>query len=280
MSTLREIYFDSLKRLEDKNREIEIRMLLAYVNQIESMSDLYLKMDEEIKDLKQFENLYKRYLSGEPIGYLTNQGYFCGDIFYVDKSVLIPRMETEELIQYVVKKTQEIYSEQPINLVDVCTGSGCIGIELAKQIKINHLFLSDISEPALKIAKRNVENLIPNQQVSILCGDSLDPLLNDLESTDVVVANPPYILSKKEIDDSVFKYEPHLALLTTEKIEVYSSILKTISETNNRVKLIAFELGDEIKDLLEKEIQKLLPHARYEFIKDINGKWRICGIIL
>ena len=280
MPTLREYYFNNKKNLKDKNREIDIRVLLSYVNNLKDMSEFYLKIDEEVKNVELADELLKRYFNGEPIQYLTHEGYLCGDTFYVDSNVLIPRMETEEVIDYASKIIREIFGEKEIVLADVCTGSGCIGIELAKKNKIKKLILSDISEPAIKIAKKNVDNLIPNQACELYVGDALEPIENQLKTIDVIVSNPPYILSLKEVDQNVLDYEPHDALFTNVDLDVYSSILETVAKMENSIKLIVFEIGEEIKSLLENKIGEILPRAQYKFIKDINGKFRVCGIIL
>ncbi len=280
MPTLREQYFNSIGKLKDKNREIDFRILLAHVNKIKNLQDLYLKFDDEIIDLDNYQELEKRYFDGEPIQYLTNEGYFCGDIFYVDPNVLIPRMETEEVVEYTIDKIDELFGKKSITVIDVCTGSGCIGIEISKKSNVEKLILSDINKNAIEVAKKNASMIIPNQKTIFAVGNAMEPIEEYFKDADVIVANPPYILSKKEVDDLVLKNEPHEALFTSGHLEVYSSILDGLKKCSKKPLLVVFELGDEIKDSLESLINKKIPHAKYEFKKDINGKIRIVGIIL
>lgn len=279
MPSIREVYFSSIKELKNQNQEIEVRILLSHFNNIKSMTDYYLSLDKDMQNYGEYKTLFKKYLNGEPIAYLINEAEFYGDNFYVDENVLIPRNDSEEVVEFALELIKKTFGEKSVTIADVCTGSGCLGIELAKHSNCKKVYLTDISEKALKVAKKNASNLLKTKY-EILEGDSLKPIERILNEIDVLISNPPYILNKENVDDSVLKYEPHLALFTSKNLDVYRSILKTVSSSNKSIKIIVFELGDEIKGLLENLIKESLPKASYEFRKDMNGKNRMVGIIL
>ena len=279
MPSIREVYFSSIKELKNQNQEIEVRILLSHINSIKSMTDYYLSLDKEMQNYEEYKMLFKKYLNGEPIAYLINEAEFYGDKFYVDENVLIPRNDSEEVVEFALESIKKTFGEKSITIADVCTGSGCLGIELAKHSNCKKVYLTDISDRALEVAKKNASNLLKSNY-EILEGDSLKPLEKHLSEIDVLISNPPYILNKENVDDSVLKYEPHLALFTSNSLDVYRSILESVSKHQNSIKIIVFELGDEIKDLLEKLIKETLPNESYEFRKDMNGKNRMVGIIL
>ena len=214
------------------------------------------------------------------MAYLINEASFCGDTFYVDKNVLIPRFETEEVVIFAAKLATGFYKNKKITIADVCTGSGCLGIEVAKHVECEKLYLSDISKEAIGVARRNVTAIIPDKKCELFVGDSLDPLSDKLKEIDVLVANPPYIIDKNSVDKSVLDNEPHLALFTDETLTVYRKILETLSSNKHNIHLIVFELGEEIYTKLNELIFEYLPNANVLFKKDINGKTRMVGIIL
>lgn len=279
MPTLRQLYFSSIKRLQSESDEIDVRTLLCHINNIKPLSNFYLSMDEEMIDLDTFNSLFEKYLSGVPMGYLLKTTLFCGVEYYVDNRVLIPRQETEEVVEFIASKIKEIYGEKPVKIADICTGSGCLGIEVSRRVNVSKIYLSDISEHALEVAKINAKNLL-KIDYEILQSDALNSFGNLISDIDVIVANPPYIIDEKTVDESVMKNEPHLALFTSDKLDVYRSILTYLKAHVNKVKVIVFELGDEIKDLLSDLIKEIMPEAKVEFKKDINGKTRMVGIII
>jgi len=158
-----------------------------------------------------------------PVEYLTKYVDFCGSIFYVDKNVLIPRIETEELVEMAVKRAKRIYDQNKnntIQIVDTGTGSGAIAISVIKKLKtlkIPHKMIGlDISNKALNVAKKNLKqiNMDSNQKLTIEFVKS--DLLEDLKFSkiDLIIANLPYIPSSRirKLNNSVKNFEPHLAL--------------------------------------------------------------------
>lgn len=279
MPTLFETYKNAISKLANKSKdEINIRLLLCANNGLNSMSEFYLKRNEDIHDLPKFESQFQRFLDGEPIDYIIGETEFFGSKFNVDRRVLIPRSESEEVASFAYRKIIKIYGDKPIALADICSGSGCLGISLAKHLKLNSLYLSDISKDANEVA---TSNLLKNHVDGyVLLGDALNPLIKHGIKVDVIIANPPYILNKNEVDKSVLDYEPHKALFTSERLDVYRSILMDAPKVMNDELLIIFEIGYDLKDRLIKLISELNYPCQFSFSKDINGKYRILSLLI
>ena len=272
--TLYEVYKEALTKLKNPDTdEISVRILLCHNNGIKSMSGFYIHKDENIKDLQVFSDQFNRFLKGEPIQYILGETEFLGYDFYVDKRVLIPRQETEEVVMQAYLRALQEFGDNVINVADICCGSGVIGITLAKKLKVRYLFMSDISEDAISVAKENAKrnDVIAN----FFVGNACDELVKAGAKVDLLVANPPYILNKKEVDDSVLKYEPHLALFADEELSVYKSIFQSLSKIKNKKLLCVFEIGYDLKEKLTKLLEKTVKNATFGFVKDINGKERI-----
>ena len=172
--TLYEVYKDSLKRLANPDSdEISVRILLCHNNGIKSMSGFYIHKNENIKDLQLFLNQFERFLSGEPIQYILGEIDFLGLEFNVDKRVLIPRQETEEVVTQAYLRALQMFGDNVIDVADICCGSGVMGITLAKKLKVRYLFMSDISEDAIEVAKINAKrnDVIANFCVGNACGE-------------------------------------------------------------------------------------------------------------
>lgn len=279
MPTLFEVYKNACQKLKNKSKEeINIRTFLCAINNLNSMSDFYIKKDDEITDLDKFNSYLERYLNGEPVQYIIGESEFFGSKFNVDSRVLIPRQETEEVALYALRKIMKVFPEESITIADVCCGSGCIGISLAKHLKNVSLFMSDISKDACGVA---ASNLAKNELSGfVLCGDALKPLIKHNIKVDVIVANPPYILNKNEVDEAVLKYEPHSALFTTDNLDVYRSIIMDAPKVMKDKLLIVFEIGYDLKDKLIALMQEINIPCQFTFRKDMNDKYRIFSILM
>lgn len=277
--TLFEVYSESLKQLKNPDvEEINIRIILCEINSLKSMSDFYLRKDEEIRDLPRYRRYFKRYLSGEPVQYILGKTEFYGLDFEVDKRVLIPRQESEEVVDFAIKKTHELFGSKKVDIADVCCGSGIMGITLAKHLATNKLYLSDISKDALEVAETNSQKLKIKSE--LLCGDSLSELISKNIKIDVLISNPPYILEKEKLDNSVLDYEPHLALYTDDNFSIYKNIISNLNKIKNETLLVVFEIGAYTKEVIEPFIKEKYPNCENGFVKDINQKERILYIVL
>lgn len=277
--TLFEVYKEALTKLENpESDEIAVRTLLCHNNSIETMTGFYIRKNENIKDLQLFYAQFERFLKGEPIQYILNEAEFLGRTFYVDNRVLIPRQETEEVTNSAYILALQAFGDNVINVADVCCGSGCMGISLAKKLKVRYLFESDISADAIEVAKINAKkhDVIAN----FFVGNCCDELVKAGAKVDLFVANPPYILNKDEVDKSVLEHEPHLALFIDDELSIYRQIFKALPKLKNKKMVCVFEIGYDLKDKLIKLIKDTLTNVTVGFQKDINGKERILILIL
>lgn len=212
MHNLREVYTEGKNRLQKagvQSYEFDARQLLFFVFSIDANQYLLnqsmpLGEGEEKKVNSYFEAIQKR-SEKIPLQYITGEQNFCGLDFYVNENVLIPRLDTEVLVEKILE-----YEEPGQRVMDMCTGSGCIAITLQK-LGGFQVMAVDISEEALTLARKNAQR---NQaQVTFFQSNMFDQLSNT-SKVDVIVSNPPYIESKvvDELDDEVKKYEPRLAL--------------------------------------------------------------------
>ena len=187
-----------------------------------SLTDLLLGKGTDLSanDRKEWEEIAHRLVKGEPVQYVLSYANFCGHRFRVTPDVLIPRPETEELVQrakdYLLSSA--IYYHSSTNVLDLCTGSGCIAISLASACPSAHVLGVDISPAALSVARFNAEALgaenVRFEMADILCPDYRYYLMQEGRKFDLLIANPPYVrLSEAaEMSSTVLEHEPHLAL--------------------------------------------------------------------
>ena len=270
MKTNKELYF-AAKKLQNKYlNDSCIKNLLIDANGFDNFSDLIKGFNLECKDETKFYGNLDRVLDGEPIQYVLGYTEFLDLKLKVNKNVLIPRQETEELALIVSKALKDI--KEDINIADVCTGSGTLAIKLKKDIPHANVYASDISEEAINVAADN--SSINNTSITFFIGDMLTPFIKLGIKLDVLVANPPYIGDSSTIDEQVYKYEPHLALLAEPKTKYYEEIFKHVNEVMNPQYLIALEIGEDMQEELTKLMQKYLKTASFLFKKDIYGRLR------
>lgn len=237
--------------------------------------DAALDNDQEI--------LFKQYLDelmrGRPIQYVIGSCWFQQMLFKVDERVLIPRPETEELVELMINeiKTTQWFSEKKCTLIDIGTGSGCIAISLKKSLPFCEIWAIDKSKSAITLAKENASSL--NASILFKESDILKEAKNDaLPAFDIIVSNPPYILPEEsdEIGKNVIDFEPKEALFVThsDPLEFYKAIIDFSSHHLHRGGLVFFETHEyyarEVKTLLESnEFEKV------QIKKDLQGKERM-----
>ena len=236
--------------------------------------DISLKSEMIITNhsFEYFEMVIERLLNYEPIQYILGSTLFFGSDFIVNKEVLIPRPETEELISWVLEKLD---TDKSIKILDIGTGSGCIAISLAKQLPRADVYAMDISLGALSVAKKNAEAngvVIQFIEASILDWESQDLFF------DVIVSNPPYVrkIEKKMMSPNVLNHEPHLALFVENNnpLLFYKAIVEMSKRNLTSQGLIYFE----INEYLSEETKSLFSSTFFEAVqlkRDIFSKYRM-----
>lgn len=277
--TLSEVYRESLKKLTDPAREeIVVRMLLSAGNGLKGMSDFYLHEDDFVKDLRAYGRRFNRYLRGEPVQYILHSVSFLGRDFHVDRRVLIPRNETEEVVLFAKEKIKETFPRGRLSIADIGTGSGVIGITLGRFFRRSDVYLSDIDPKALQVARVNIKK--QSSHAKVLRGNALEPFIKKGIKLDVIVANPPYVTMRERADSSVIAHEPHGALFTPASLPVYEAIMRDADKVRRGPLLIVFECDPPLHETLVQLIKKYLPGACFEFRKDINGHERMLSVRL
>lgn len=215
-----------------------------------------------------------------PIQYLLGKTSFYGLDFEVNENVLIPRPETEELVDWIISNNQITKSSNPLKILDIGTGSGCIAISLANNIPDAQVFAIDVSEKALATAKKNAEN--NNVKVNFILQNILET--TDLgQQFDIIVSNPPYVrnLEKQEIRKNVLDNEPHLALFVEDDNALI--FYRKIAELAQKNLVQNGQLYFEINQYLGKEMVELLEKMNFKNIelrKDIYGNDRMIKSIV
>ena len=222
-----------------------------------------IKFDKVVSHLKELK-------LGCPINYITGYKFFFDCKINVDKSVLIPRPETEELVIWLLNHVKENQ-----NILDLCSGSGCVAIAIAKNIQVK-ITAVDISSEAINLARKNSK--LNNTSVKFICSDIFKDSFDKLEKQNIIVSNPPYILNsqKKNIQKNVLNFEPHIAIFVdnNEPFVFYKRIIEISKEKLFSNGLLFLE----INDLFSKELKELLIKEGFKNViikKDINNKPRL-----
>ncbi|WP_232697913.1 peptide chain release factor N(5)-glutamine methyltransferase [Brevibacillus daliensis] len=238
-----------LREADTKDPRFEAELLIRSVigmNRSQFLSSLPDPVSES--DMEQIRQLCERRATNEPIQYILQEQNFYGRDFYVAPGVLIPRPETELLIEQVLLHAECIWGKDAkLSVVDFGTGSGAISLTLAAEKPYWHIKTVDISLDAIEIARKNADQLGVSERVEFLHGDLVEPMLDRNERVNIVVSNPPYIPSQdvEELDDEVRVYEPRLALDGGEDGYIfYRRICEALPKLLSSQKcLVAFEVG-------------------------------------
>ena len=218
----------------------------------------------------QIEAASARVLNGEPLVYVLGQWEFYGMTLHVDKNTLIPRDDTCAVADLAIK--QSLFLDTSPRIMDLCTGTGCIGLAIASRVKDAKVTLADISRDALAVAKKNVTDLKLSARVSCVVADALAEPPTYLGKFDLIVSNPPYITGAEmeELPNSVKDYEPHLALFGgVDGLDFYRSISEKYKNVLKPGGYICFEFGmgqgDDVCSILRTNGFEVL-----ERVKDYN----------
>ena len=269
---LSQLYLDARKRLletEDaQSAGFLARNLLCHVTG-KSQQQLIAEMDHYgSQDVcaKMVESV-NRLLVNEPLAYVLGEWDFYGMTLHVNQNVLIPRDDTCAVTELAIKKA--LFLCQSPRILDLCTGSGCIGLAIAHRVKDARVTLADISKEAMVVAKKNITTQKLSGRVSCVCADALGEPSKFLGMFDMIVSNPPYITTQEmeELPDSVKNYEPHLALHGgKDGLEFYRSITQNYTKILKPGGYLCFEFGmgqgDAVCRILEENGYTILERSR------------------
>lgn len=222
--------------------------------------------------LHKFLACRERMYQGEPVQYIVGFADFYGRKFKVNKNVLIPRPETEELVLRILNARQF----NQMTICDIGTGTGAIAISIKKENPELTVIATDISDKALSLAEWNAQSLDAN--ITFYKGNALEPLVADNVKVDIIVSNPPYIAltEKVNMSDSVLDFEPHLALFAENNgLQIYQKILSDIDKVLTPGGLVLFEIGYQQGEILKEYIEQNYNVKNLQIIKDINNNNRM-----
>lgn len=210
---------------------------------------------------------------GIPVQYIVGNVDFYGYNFKVNENVLIPRFETEELVEKTIKYINK-YLDKKVDILDLGTGSGCIAITLKKELDCN-VDAVDISPKALEIAKLNAKN--NNVDITFYQGDMLNPIN---KKYDVIISNPPYIAYNEEIMEIVKNNEPHTALYAEDNgLKYYKDIISNANKYLKEKSIIAFEIGEKQGKLILEYAKNYFKDSIITVEKDMQNRDRFVFII-
>lgn len=268
--TYKELYTKyKTKALEINKEDTAVKLLIQELSNFSS-SELYLNFEREIEkeDYEKIIFAINQYLDdGIPIQYILGYTYFYGLKLIVNKNVLIPRKETEELVDWIIHNNP---FDKP-KVLDIGTGSGAIAITLKKNLVNSEVSASDISEAALEVSNLNAK--INGLKVNFIKSDIFSNIQGQFN---ILVSNPPYIDKVEHTDLLVLNNEPHLALFASEEgLYFYRLILEKAKKYLEEKNLIVFEIPEDKDYELIQIVYNNYPNSDYEIKKDLQGKSRI-----
>jgi release factor glutamine methyltransferase len=273
---------EKLKKSEIEFPEINADTLLAYVISCDR-TNLYTNPDELINDsdICKYNELIHKRASHVPLQYITKRVEFMSLDFVVDEGVLIPRPETEILVEAVIKKTDnKLYHDRKITIIDIGTGSGNIAVSLAKNISNVKIYASDISREALSVANKNVLRHDVTDKIHLLHGNVFEAFSGKVKKgqVDFIVSNPPYVskLESKKLEPELIDHEPLLALIGGEDgLFFYKQIIKDAAYWIKPGGYLIIEIGETQANSIKNLMQNELHYDEIEIINDLQGKERI-----
>ncbi len=259
------------KNIDKQDFEFEAILFLICEYYHISKSELILNYQKEInnEELSALEFMISKYINQNiPVQYITNSAYFYGNKYYVNPSVLIPRFDTEVVVEEAINEIKA-RNDKNINIVDIGTGSGCIAITLFKELDNVNVTAIDISVDALEVAKKNAQLL--NANITFMKNDMLEGITSKYE---VIISNPPYIDENENIMGLVKENEPHLALFSNDNgLYHYKKIIDQSLNCLKNDGIIIFEIPDNKCDKIKEYASRY--YDKIKVIKDYNNQRRV-----
>lgn len=253
--------------------ELLLRHLLS-MERSQLLAELQSELDESV--WIEFQQKVAEHSAGTPVQYLIGSEEFYGRSFLVNEEVLIPRPETEELIEQTVNKLKKIFSTNSLCLADIGTGSGAIAITMKLEEPDLSVTASDIASASLEVASENAKRL--GAEVEFIEADLLSTFISQGRRFDIVLSNPPYIPDedKKTMSVVVTEHEPHRALFAgVDGLDFYRRFMKELPLVMNRPGLIGFEVGMGQGEAVAELLKFAFPDAAVSVEFDINRKDRM-----
>jgi len=275
--TIKKILKNGYKKLKNKrikSASLDAEVILSYVLK-KPRSYLYIWPDKKItkKQKVRYNKLIKKRLNFEPVAYLTHHKEFFGLDFYVNKQVLVPRPETEILVETVLKYFRITNHRSQITICDLGTGSGCMAITLKKYLPKARILASDISKKVLRVARKNAKK--NKVKINFRKGNLLEPWKNF--KLDIIVTNLPYLTGKQMRAKSI-QAEPKKALFGGKKgLEIYEKLFKQIDNFQIKAKIF-IEIDPRQLKNATKLIKQYFPQRKTAVIQDLSGKARVLVI--
>lgn len=272
---IKEVLQKEKRKLIESNIEdatLIAKRLLAFILKIDR-NELIFHLEKEMEQEKQiqYEEVMGKIIQGVPLQYITNTQEFMKYPFYVDENVLIPQPDTEILVEEVLKIAQ---NENKEKILDICTGSGCIGISLACNLFNSKVTMSDISKEALEIAKKNVEKNQVKQKVTLLQSNLFENIKGKF---DIIVSNPPYI-ETKEISrlSKQVQAEPIIALDGGEDgLYFYRKLIQQAPNYLEKEGYLCMEIGYNQRKTVTKLLEESKKYKKIETKKDLAQNDRV-----
>lgn len=223
--------------------------------------------------VKKYQKSVLALKEGKPLQYVLGNVNFYGNTFYINENVLIPRFETEELVENTIRYAKQFFTE-PVDIIDLGCGSGVIGLTLEQKLSTKSVDLIDISKEALEVSHKNCEKLFSKANLI-----ESDMFKNVRKKYDIIISNPPYIKTNEQIEKIVKDNEPNIALYAGEDgLDCYRKIINDLKDHMKDRCLIAFEIGMTQAQDIENLIKEKLPNAKIEIRKDLSEKDRMLFI--
>jgi len=273
-----------IKETGTKSANLDAEILLCYVLGV-SKEKLIINSKDNVKEkhFQKYCQLIKKRAKHIPVAYLTGRKEFYNMDFYIDRNVLVPRPETEMLVDEILKTPNIQYSI--FNILELGTGSGCAALTLAKYLPKSHITATDISKKALRVAKKN-QRMLDIKNIKFKKSNLLSEFKNShhrkwTEKPDIILANLPYLDDnlKNLLDSSeskALKHEPKIALMGgPDGTDIYKRMFGQIKEKEWTNITIFIEIGEDQVSILKKIIKKDFPKAKVEVKKDLAKKNRV-----
>ncbi|MBX9837881.1 peptide chain release factor N(5)-glutamine methyltransferase [Silvanigrella sp.] len=286
--SVREILNWTTKRFSESGIEtplLDSQLLLSRVLNL-SKIQLYIEIDKPLTEKERilFRELVKKRLKGEPVSYLLNEKYWHDIKLFVDNRVLIPRPETETMLDFVLQKCK-LKNEKPEVIFDLCTGSGCLAIALAKKYPEAKVVGIDLSKDAIDVCIKNAElNSVSNVtwiNADVTNMDLFKMLSLEYKKADIIVSNPPYVTEEEwqKLDAGVKDYEPKMALVCDDNgLKIGKNILQYITDFKllNKNSIFAMELAEKQPQKIDNNINKIIQINHPMWNMPINEWFALC----